>query len=41
MQSVVCRKCYLPRKTEDEAAQVGERTFIVRNYVHRIQLIGK
>ncbi len=41
MQSAVCRKCYLPRKTEDEAAQVGERTFVVRNYVHRIQLIGK
>ena len=41
MQSAVCRKCYLPRKTEDEEAQVGERTFIVRNYVHRIQLIGK
>jgi radical SAM protein with 4Fe4S-binding SPASM domain len=41
MQSAVCRKCYLPRKTEDETAQVGERTFIVQNYVHRIQLIGK
>lgn len=41
MQSAVCRKCYLPRKTEDEPAQVGARTFIVRNYVHRIQLIGK
>ena len=41
MQSTVCRKCYLPRKTEDETAQVGERTFTVRNYVHRIQLIGK
>lgn len=41
MQSAVCRKCYLPRKTEDEEAQVGTRTFVVRNYVHRIQLIGK
>ena len=41
MQSAVCRKCYLPRKTEEEEAQVGERTFTVRNYVHRIQLIGK
>lgn len=41
MQSAVCRKCYLPRKTEDEEAQVGMRTFIVRNYVHRIQRIGK
>lgn len=41
MQSAVCRKCYLPRKTEDEEAQVGMRSFIVQNYVHRIQLIGK
>lgn len=41
MQSAVCRKCYLPRKTEDEAARVGTRTFTVKNYVHRIQLIGK
>ena len=41
MESAVCRKCYLPRKTADEEAQVNERTFVVRNYVHRIQLIGK
>lgn len=41
MESPVCRKCYLPRKTQDEEAQVGVRTFIVRNYVHRIQEIGK
>ncbi len=41
MNSAVCRKCYLPRKTEDENAQVGARSFTVRNYVHRIQLIGK
>ena len=41
MESAVCRKCYLPRKTEDEDARVDERTFTVRNYVHRIQLIGK
>ena len=41
MQSSVCRKCYLPRKTEDEEGQVGARTFTVRNYVHRIQLIGR
>jgi len=40
MQSAVCRKCYLPRKTEDEEGRVEGRTFIVRNYVHRIQLIG-
>jgi radical SAM protein with 4Fe4S-binding SPASM domain len=41
MESAVCRKCYLPRKTEDEDALVDGRTFTVRNYVHRIQLIGK
>lgn len=41
LKSSVCQKCYLPRKTEDETAQVADRTFTVRNYVHRIQLIGK
>lgn len=41
MQSSVCRKCYLPRKTQDEEGHVGARTFIVRNYVHRIQVVGK
>jgi radical SAM protein with 4Fe4S-binding SPASM domain len=41
MQSPVCRKCYLPRKTEDEVGSVGQRTFVVKNYVHRIQVIGK
>jgi len=41
MQSAVCRKCYLPRKTEDEVSSVGQRTFIVKNYAHRIQVIGK
>ncbi len=41
MKSKVCRKCYLPRKTEDEEAWVGTRSFTVHNYVHRIQVIGK
>ncbi len=41
MDSAVCRKCYLPRKTQDEEAHVGARTFTVRNYVHRIQVVGK
>lgn len=41
MESAVCRKCYLPRKTQDEEAHVGARTFVVRNYVHRIQVVGK
>lgn len=41
MESEVCRRCYLPRLTQDEEAIVDQRTFIVRNYVHRIQLVGK
>lgn len=40
-KSAVCRKCYLPRKTQDEESRVGGRTFIVRNYVNRVQEIGK
>lgn len=41
MQSPVCKRCYLPRTTEDESASVGIRTFTVKNYVHRIQVVGK
>ena len=41
MQSAVCKKCYLPRMTEDEVGSVGQRTFLVKNYVHRIQVVGK
>jgi len=41
LKSAVCRSCYLPRKTEDETAEVGGRTFTVKNYVFRIQEIGK
>jgi radical SAM protein with 4Fe4S-binding SPASM domain len=40
MKSEVCRRCYLPRKTDDETTSVGGRTIIVRNYVNRSQLIG-
>jgi radical SAM protein with 4Fe4S-binding SPASM domain len=40
MESAVCRKCYLPRKTEDEKAAIGNRTFIVQNYINRNQIIG-
>ena len=40
-QSAVCQKCYLPRATNEEEASVGDRTFIVRNYLHRNQKIGK
>lgn len=41
MQSAVCRKCYLPRKTRDEDVTIGGRRVIVRNYVNRAQIIGK
>ena len=41
MESPVCRKCYLPRKTKDEIHNVHNRNFIVKNYTKRIQTIGK
>ena len=41
MNSAVCRKCYLPRKTEDEDGKVQGRTFVVKNYIFRIQEVGK
>jgi radical SAM protein with 4Fe4S-binding SPASM domain len=41
MQSPVCRRCYLPRKTEDEATEVGGRFFVIKNYTRRIQIIGQ
>lgn len=41
LESAICRKCYLPRKTEDDMGQVSGRSFIVHNYVHRIQEIGE
>lgn len=41
MNSAVCRKCYLPRKTQNDVGQVDDRTFIVHNYTRRTQLIGK
>lgn len=40
-ESSVCRRCYLPRQTDDEIATCGTRKFIVRNYVNRAQTIGK
>lgn len=39
--SQICRKCYLPRTTEDEVANVDGREFIVRNYTNRTQIIGE
>lgn len=41
LKSAVCRKCYLPRVTEVEDAQIDDRTIIVLNYVDRSQEIGK
>ncbi len=41
MQSSVCRKCYLPRMTKDDIGQVNGRTFFVKNYTSRIQIIGR
>ncbi len=41
-QCEVCRKCYLPRATEDnETAVVNGRTFTIKNYIGRPQEIGK
>ena len=41
MEIPVCKKCYLPRATEDgEKAVVNGREFIVKNYVNRRQEIG-
>jgi radical SAM protein with 4Fe4S-binding SPASM domain len=37
----VCRKCYLPRTTEDGVqAKINGREFIVRIYVNRAQNVG-
>lgn len=41
MQSAVCRRCYLPRKTDDETSSVGARTFVIKNYTRRIQVVGQ
>lgn len=38
----VCRKCYLPRATEEkEHAMVNNRELIIKNYVNRTQEIGE
>jgi radical SAM protein with 4Fe4S-binding SPASM domain len=41
MQSSVCRKCYLPRVTEEEEVRIDDRSFIVKNYSGRSQEIGE
>lgn len=38
----VCRRCYLPRATEDsEHALINGRELIIKNYVNRKQVIGE
>lgn len=38
----VCTRCYLPRKTEDiEISSVNGHEFVIKNYIHRKQNIGK
>jgi radical SAM protein with 4Fe4S-binding SPASM domain len=40
-QIPLCRKCYLPRETdENETAMVNGRKVVIRNYVNRSQSIG-
>jgi radical SAM protein with 4Fe4S-binding SPASM domain len=41
LSSPVCRKCYLPRKTQQDHGCVGRREFLVQNYTKRTQLIGQ
>ena len=37
----VCKHCYLPRKTQREKAELGNRKLNVDNYINRKQSIGK
>lgn len=40
-QMDVCKKCYLPRKTEEgERGTINGRNFIVKNYLNRRQIVG-
>jgi len=41
MNSSVCRKCYLPRKTQNDEASVNGRKITIKNYTKRTQIIGK
>ncbi len=38
--SKVCKKCYLPRKTQDDKCTIDGREFSVHNYTKRSQIIG-
>lgn len=42
MDFELCRKCYLPRATEDnETANINGRIIVIKNYIGRNQEIGK
>ena len=42
MESAVCRKCYLPRKTdENEKVIINEHEMIIQNYINRKQNVGE
>jgi len=42
MDIPVCRKCYLPRATEDkETTRINGRTIIIQNYINRRQEVGE
>ena len=36
----ICSKCHLPRKTESEAINISGRTFYIKKYTGRSQIIG-
>ena len=41
MQSPVCRKCYLPRQTQNEVTIIDKRKVVIPNYTERTQIIGQ
>ena len=41
LEDSVCKKCYLPRLTNNEVAKVRGREFKIANYTNRTQIIGK
>jgi len=42
MESAVCRKCYLPRKTdENEVIDINGNKMVIKNYINRKQEVGQ
>jgi len=41
LKSEVCRRCYLPRKTQDDIHTVEGRDIVVKNYTKRTQIVGE